>query len=77
MREPGAGWAVKQGVMGPLANTVSSTPRGAMVNWLVSQRAVWVPSTATDEEIATAFERQRLIRGVEAELVEVVIREKV
>lgn len=54
-------------------DTVCSTRRGAIVNWLVTDRHMLVLAHWTDELIEVAWERERRSRGVHAEVVPVVI----
>jgi hypothetical protein len=54
-------------------NTVSSTRRAAIVNWLVTDRRITVLADWTDDQIEVVWEGERRSRGVHAEVVPVTI----
>lgn len=56
-----------------LVNTISDTPRAAMVNWLVTVPQVMILQRHSDDDIAAAFDQFTTKEAAGSRVVEVVI----
>lgn len=57
-------------------DTVCSTRRGAIVNWLVTDRHTLVLANWTDAHIEITWDYERRSRGIEAKVISVLISER-
>lgn len=73
MNNPAKAWAVCAPLGYPLVNTVSSTRRGAVVNWLVTDAKIMVWATASDQQIEAMWKRHSPEHQVTLQQVEVTV----